>query len=171
MNPQFPILKRRGGFIMRKLFIYFCMAIFLGGCSFSEYKEITYSGNSMLPTIKDKTKLLIDEDYFKKKSVKRGDIIVFYIDDKVIHIKRVVGLPNELIQIKNGSILNNSKPLNEKYIFSNITADDTLVNGVSLKDDEYFVVGDNPDLSKDSRYYGAIKKDRIIGKVIEESSN
>jgi signal peptidase I len=76
-----------------------------------------------------------------------------------------------LIQIKNGTILNNGKPINKKYIFSNITADDTLVNGVSLKDDEYFVVGDKPDLSKDSRYYGAIKKARIIGKVIEESSN
>jgi signal peptidase I len=156
---------------MTKLFIYICMAIFLGGNSSSEYKEMFHSGNSMLPTIKDNTKLLIDDDFYNENSVQRGDIIVFLLDDKVVHIKRVVGLPNELIQIKDGTILNNGKPINEKNIFSNITANNTLVNGVLLKDDEYFVVGDNPDLSMDSRYYGAIKKSSIIGKVIEESSN
>jgi signal peptidase I len=156
---------------MTKLFIYLCVAIFLGGNSSSEYKEITFSGNSMLPTIKDNTKLLIDEDYYNENSVQRGDIIVFLLDNKVVHIKRVVGLPNEVIQIKNGIILTNGIPINEKFMFSTISADHTLVNGVLLKDEEYFVVGDNPDLSMDSRYYGAIKKSSIIGKVIEESSN
>jgi signal peptidase I len=112
---------------MKKLITCFWIIIVLGGCSISEYKEITYSGNSMLPTIKDKTKLLVDENYYEKNIVKRGDIIVFYYKEKIIHIKRVVGLPNELIQIKNGTILNNGKPIDEKYIFSNIAADDSML--------------------------------------------
>lgn len=84
-------------------------------------------------------------------------------DIEQIAIKRVIGLPNDSIIIKNGTIYVNGIEI-EKYNFP--TEDGGLFSEtVTLKDDEYFLVGDNRQNSYDSRFYGGITKDKIQGKV------
>lgn len=122
----------------------------------------------MLPTLKDNTKILVDEKYYKKNPVERGDLIVFYFDKTNTHTKRVVGLPNEKVQIKNGNIYIDDKPIESEFIFLEIYASGNLQSkGIVLGENEYFIVGDNPPFSRDSREFGPIKKEVIVGKVIK----
>lgn len=122
----------------------------------------------MLPTLKDNTKILVDEKYYDNNPVERGDIIVYNMTENKTQIKRVVGLPNEKLQIKDGTIYIDDKPIDKSFIFNEINADANLQNkGIILGEIEYFIVGDNPNFSMDSRYFGPIKKDLIAGKVIK----
>lgn len=106
------------------------------------------------------------------RQLKRGDIIVFIYpqDPKKAFIKRLVGLPGETVQIKNGSIYINDKPLpdslfNQRYYYNrgDFGKDDEKIT-VSQK--SYFVLGDNSASSQDSRYWGFVPHKNILGKAI-----
>jgi signal peptidase I len=142
----------------------------LSGCSPSSTTTYLFEGNSMLPTINDQDKLEVDETYYEENEVKTGDIIVFEYGNNSFQIKRVLGKPGELIQIENGKVLVNSKPVNPEFVFNDISADEKMEEGITLKRDEYFVIGDNPEWSKDSRNDGPINGEMIIGKVLEINS-
>jgi len=118
-------------------------------------------GAAMEPAFRDGDYLIInklDRDY------KRGGIVVFKYPKKPdeYFIKRIVGLPGELVEIKEGNVLINNKILDEKEYLDDIQTlrDDSL----ELGNDEYYVLGDNRTSSLDSRSFGAIKKDSIVGK-------
>ena len=103
---------------------------------------------------------------------KRGDVIVFiYPEDKSKdYIKRLVGLPGDLVEIKGGSIYINSKPAPED-IFSQIyyyNRGQLALPGQKMivPVDNYFVLGDNSATSKDSRYWGFVPKNNLLGKAI-----
>jgi signal peptidase I len=134
------------------------------------HKEYTFSGSSMQPTIEDQNKMIVNLSYYEQNPVKRGDIIVFNVEENISFIKRVVGLPNETIQIKDGTIYNNGQPINGKYVFSDIGPGE-MPDSVKIGENEYFVIGDNAPNSRDSREFGAIKKEDIVGKVVEIKSN
>ena len=104
--------------------------------------------------------------------LKRGDVIVFIYpeDPKKDFIKRLVGLPGETVEIKNGSIYINGQPLvgpvfNQRYYYNR---GDLGSEGqkISIPKDSYFVLGDNSASSKDSRYWGFVPRKYIIGKAI-----
>lgn len=141
--------------------------IVLNGCNLSVKTTYEFDGVSMEPTIHDQDKLVVDKKYYEQNKVKTGDIIVYEYGNDSAHIKRVLGLPGELVQIKEGKFLVNGITVNPEFIFNDIPANDSLAEGITLKEDEYFVVGDNPEWSKDSRNDGPITKERIIGKVLE----
>lgn len=104
--------------------------------------------------------------------LRRGDVIVFiYPEDRhKDFIKRLVAFPGETVEIKNGAILINGEPLMDAA-FRNVyyyNRGDFSVEGgkISVPSDSYFVLGDNSASSKDSRYWGFVPKDNILGKAI-----
>jgi signal peptidase I len=126
------------------------------------FEPFTAATESMSPTIEPGDYLLIKKF---NNQYKRGDIILAKgatIGLKADFIKRIIALPNEHIKIQDGEILIDDKILRIKYIKGNISGNVDLV----LKEDEYFVLGDNIEKSYDSRHFGPIKKDDILGKVI-----
>lgn len=126
------------------------------------FEPFTAATESMSPTIVPGDYLLIKKF---NNQYKRGDIILAKgatIGLKGDFIKRIIALPNEHIKIQEGEILIDDKILRINYIKGNISGDVDLV----LKEDEYFVLGDNIEKSYDSRHFGPIKKDDILGKVI-----
>jgi len=131
-------------------------------------------GASMEPNFYDHEYLIIDEITYRFNEPKRGDIIVFKYpkDPRQFFIKRVIGLPGETVKIKDGLIFITSvdgqeNVLSEDYLPSDI--ENVLpVSGygeVVLNNDEYYLMGDNRDQSLDSRVFGPVKADYIIGRT------
>jgi signal peptidase I len=120
-------------------------------------------GESMSPNFEDGELLLTEKVSYRFGDVKRGDVIVFQapVGRNVDFIKRVIGLPGEVVLIKGGSIYLNGQKLNETYINLQTQGDEEI----KLGQNEYFVFGDNRGASSDSRVFGAIKKDSIRGRV------
>lgn len=99
------------------------------------------------------------------KEIMRFDIVKIKTDQNVMLIKRVIGLPNEQVEIKSGSIYINGNKLEE---YNDFTAIEQNANNVwTLGENEYFVLGDNRDNSLDSRVLGVIHKEYIKGKVVK----
>jgi signal peptidase I len=129
-------------------------------------------GASMEPNFHDHEYLIINEISYHFGEPSRGEIIVFKHNDaeKSFFIKRVIGLPNERIVIKDNEIYiyNQKNPdgfiLDESEYLPKTTTTDGEVD-VKLKDNEYFVLGDNRMSSLDSRRFGPIARDTIIGKT------
>ena len=108
--------------------------------------------------------------FFCRSSPKRGDIIAFRTsEDKKasIHIKRVIALPGETVQIKDGQILINGEVYNEKDEFPAITNAGLASEPITVGKGQYFVLGDNRNNSEDSRHngMGLVDSDRIVGKL------
>jgi len=130
-------------------------------------------GASMEPNFYDKEYLIVDEISYRFNEPQRGDIIVFRYprNPQEYFIKRLIGLPGEKIQIKDGDVYvyNNSCPngcvLDEPYLNSNNKTYALSEDEVKLGEDEIFVLGDNRNASKDSRAFGPVNKSFIIGKV------
>jgi signal peptidase I len=155
---------------MKKTFGFLLFIAILAGCVSANANKVVYQfeGVSMSPTIKDQQEVVVDKNYYMKKEIKRDDIVLFNLGENQ-HIKRVVGLPNELIQIIDGTIYINSKPLESEYAFVDVWGDKKHEDGIQLKKDEYFIIGDSlvPLTSMDSRSVGPIAKEDILGKVVE----
>ena len=120
---------------------------------------VRVDGASMDKTLENGQILLL----YKLGNVKRYDIVVLdeEIEDEII-IKRIIGMPNDTVEIKNGKIYVNDEEIEEEYAYGQTSDYDKI----TLKDDEYFILGDNRPISKDSRYFGPVKEDEIIGKII-----
>lgn len=120
---------------------------------------VRVDGDSMKNTLKNGDILLL----YKLSNIDRLDIIVLDEEkDNEKIIKRVIGLPGETVAIKKGKIYINDKVIDDEYAYGE-TSD---YNKVTLRDDEYFILGDNRLISKDSRYFGPIKDNEIKGKIV-----
>lgn len=128
-------------------------------------------GASMEPNFFDHEYLVINEISYRFNAPERGDIVVFKYprDPSQYFIKRVVGLPNETLEIKDGKIIIfNSDHQDGAVLEENYLEDDIKTFGnrtISLGMEEYFIMGDNRLASFDSRSFGPIKKESIVGKV------
>ncbi len=128
-------------------------------------------GASMEPNFFDKDYLIINEFVYRMREPARGDIVVFRNprNEEEFFIKRVIGLPNDKIKIYNNKVYVNNKEnadwieLEEYYLPDGRETRGNEV--IELNEGEYYVLGDNRDRSLDSRVFGPIKQDAIIGKV------
>ncbi|PIZ56605.1 signal peptidase I [bacterium (Candidatus Torokbacteria) CG_4_10_14_0_2_um_filter_35_8] len=128
-------------------------------------------GSSMEPSFHNGEYLLVNEIEYRFYEPARGDVIILRYprDPSQYYIKRIIGLPNEKIQLVNEQIIiyNEEFPagieLDEPYLPDNIDTPGKI--DVTLGKDEYFVMGDNRSFSSDSRDWGNVKKDLIIGKT------
>lgn len=124
------------------------------------------SGTSMVPNFQNKDYLIIDELTYHFRNPKRGEVVVFKYpkDPSQYFIKRIIGLPGEHVEVMNGQIIiNNEVYLDESAYLP--AKDDGRKISQTLGPDEYFVLGDNRGVSRDSRSWGALEKDFIVGKV------
>lgn len=127
------------------------------------------SGSSMVPTFENGDYLIVDKISYKLSSPKRDDVVVFRYpkDTTKFFIKRIIGLPNETIDIKGNDVTITNGTHKEGFkldqpFVKNLGNNDTHFE---LKSDEYFVMGDNRSASSDSRYWGAVKKNLLAGRA------
>jgi len=134
-------------------------------------KPFIVSGTSMLPTFNTWNYLIIDQLTYRFSPPKRGDIIVFRPprNPSQFYIKRIIGLPNETLKLSGTKITifntqhENGFTLNEPYVSPQNQKDTTMT--ITLSNNEYFVMGDNRKVSYDSRYWGPLTRNKIIGRV------
>lgn len=136
------------------------------------------SGESMEPYLQNKDRILTDKLSYNFKEPERGEIVIFKYppNPKEEFIKRIVALPNEQIEIKNNQVIvyNNENPsgfvLNENYLGSTVTTEGrTFIKEgevIDVPSDSYVVFGDNRPYSSDSRNWGFITKEDIVGRAL-----
>ena len=116
---------------------------------------------SMAPALVEGEYIFINNLSYSAEPLQRGDIIVFKHPGEDL-VKRIIGLPGETIEIRDGHVLINGLILNEAYLKAPMRS---TMPAKQIERDHYFVLGDNRNNSSDSRVWGAISKDDIIGRV------
>ncbi len=130
------------------------------------FDPVRVDGPSMDSTLEDGQVLILNKFIYRKEDIKRYDIVVIRRDNGEKIIKRVIGLPNETIEIKDNKVYANGKLLDSSFT-SSISEDFDIseVGFEKVPGDSYFVLGDNREISLDSRVLGPIKKEKILGKA------
>ena len=151
--------------------LFYCgVAVFLAFVLvFSVGMKISMVGVSMEPALYNGQEVLVNRFIYKITSPKRGDVIAFLPNgnqNSHYYLKRIVGLPGESIQIIDGYVYINGERLSEDE-YDKMADYGIAGNEIQLGSDEYFVLGDNRNMSEDSRSgnIGAVKKDTIAGKA------
>lgn len=127
------------------------------------------SGTSMSPTFEDREYLIIDELSYHLREPERGEVVVFrYPKSPNVHfIKRIIGLPGETVTVKDGEVTIETASgqeidLDESYVTEDFVSDAHVRLGAT----EYFVMGDNRNVSLDSRSWGALPREMMTGRVL-----
>lgn len=134
------------------------------------FQPFFVQGMSMEPNFESGDYLIIDEITYRFRDPKRGEVVVFKYpkNPSQRYIKRIIGLPKETIEIKDGEVIvysgTESQALDETDYLSETTQTSGNIR-VSLDEDEYFVLGDNRTFSSDSRRWGALPRKNIVGMV------
>jgi signal peptidase I len=140
------------------------------------FAPIVVDGLSMMPTLKDQDRMIVNKLSYKIGEPERFDIIVFHAPENRDYIKRVIGLPGDRIEYKNDTLYVNGKayeepyleeqkkeiidgPLTEPFTLEEIIGQETVPEG------HLFVMGDNRRFSKDSRHIGTIPMEDVLGKT------
>lgn len=122
-------------------------------------------GPSMNPTLNEGDIIITNKFIYRFKSIERNDVVVISQDEKYM-IKRIVGLPGEKVEYQNNDVLINGKAYKET--FTNSETEDFTIQDLGydvIPEDMYLVLGDNRENSLDSRTFGLISKNQIIGKA------
>lgn len=128
-------------------------------------------GQSMEKNFQNNEFLLVDRISYRFRTPQRGEVIIFRFPKNTAedYIKRIVGLPGENIKIENGQVFINNLPLEETYLSkgvkTNVPANNANSLDLTLKTGEYFVLGDNRNNSSDSREWGTVPQQNIIGRA------
>lgn len=148
-----------------KIPVYIFTAIIMLIIIFSLFDSTVISGNSMNPTLQDGDRYLLDK-FSTIFELKTGDVVSCYYpgDNSTVYAKRIIGVPGDTIEIKDGRVLLNNKDITEKYWSTFIIEED--FPKTEVPDNSYFVIGDNINISLDSRSVGCISKSDIIGIMI-----
>lgn len=136
------------------------------------------SGQSMMPTLHDQDKVIVSKISYSLGDVNRFDVVVFHNSDDEDYVKRVIGLPGDLITYEDDQLYVNDKLVPEPYLTSyeeygdpddDLTEDfklEELTGSFSVPENSYFVMGDNRRHSLDSRYFKFVDGDQVVGQVV-----
>jgi signal peptidase I len=121
-------------------------------------------GSSMEPSFEDGQRLLVNKVVYRLREPQIGEVIVFHppTGKRVDFIKRIIALPGDTIEIKEGAVYVNNQAIDEPYIKA---APSYAMTSEEIPEGEYFVLGDNRNNSNDSHSWGTLPQENIIGKV------
>jgi signal peptidase I len=124
---------------------------------------IQVSGTSMLPTLHNRDRVAVEKISLKSNKIKRGEIVIFDPGDKGrgIYIKRVIGIPGDTVEIVGGLVYVNGKQIKEDYLKPGTYTEGEIKQ--QIPEGEIFVLGDNREVSEDSRYIGPIPIENLKG--------
>ena len=128
-------------------------------------QPVRVRGAGMSPTLNDGDRIFVGK---RLGNLQRGDVVIFYYpeDPEFSYIKRIVGLPGELIEVRDGQTFINGTLLHEPYLDPKVNQSRFAREPVRIPEQNYFVMGDNRDNSSDSRTWGTLRESFIYGKVI-----
>ncbi|RFU63301.1 signal peptidase I [Peribacillus glennii] len=141
------------------------------------FAPIVVDGLSMMPTLHDQDRMIVNKIGYTLGEPKRFDIIVFHAPEKKDYIKRVIGLPGDRIEYKDDTLFVNGKAYNEPYLdeykkqvndgplTDPFTLEETPVGQETVPEGHLFVMGDNRRFSKDSRHIGAVPLEKVLGET------
>lgn len=135
-------------------------SLFFQACS---PKPVLVEGKAMMPAFNNGDRVLMDKNVGE---LKRGDVITFLYpkDRSKWFIKRIIGLPGETVEIREGRTYINGQVLEESYVDDSYNQSKATFPPRKVPEYQYFVMGDNRDNSSDSRYWGTVDKELIMGK-------
>lgn len=167
LKPQFRPKLKRPGFI-DEVFRTIIFVIVVTVLFDMAIPRSLVDGSSMLPTFVDGERLIVSRVHYMVTTPQRGDVIVFNTvssgESDIMLIKRVIGEPGDTVEWRDHQLYLNGQWVAEGYIRETCTScpDETWVLAV----DEYFVMGDNRNHSRDSRAFGSVPVDHIVGRVV-----
>jgi signal peptidase I len=123
-------------------------------------------GTSMEPLLQDNERIVVNKFVYRFRPIQRGDVVVFWFpgDPQLSFVKRVIGLPGDVIQIRSGEVLVNGVLAKEPYLPSSYRDNDDLPP-TEVKKGFYFVLGDHRRSSNDSRAWGQVPEKYIYGRA------
>lgn len=138
------------------------LALFGGTAAFSIAQQ------SMIPAYSAGDRVLVDKLFFRANGLRRGDVVIVRFSDAMdsLKLERIIGLPGEQVQIRDGSVLINGKSINEPYLAQGTRTATIGRDTWQLGSQEYFVMGDNRSASSDSRLHGPVNTATVIGRVL-----
>jgi signal peptidase I len=136
-------------------------------------QPVVVEGTSMDPNLHEGERLLVDKlIYYKFQSfgfghLERGDIVVFWYpkNPELSYVKRIIGLPGESVELRNGKVLIDGREMSEPYLSPTNNQGMANLPSTPVEQHHYFVMGDNRDNSSDSRIWGLVPEKYIYGKV------
>lgn len=158
------IVARKLGILAITLLLILITCIGVTGYFIQSFSLTRQQGVSMSPALNDGDVVLVRGHI---KGISRGDIVVFrYPDDQSISfVKRIIGLPGESVEIRDGRVFINGSALDEPYLATQNMIRDQMSLTI-IPDQSFFVLGDNRRNSHDSRHWGTLPKKLISGKVV-----
>jgi signal peptidase I len=133
------------------------------------YQPVKVEGTSMMPALRDQERIFINKFTYRFGigNIQRGDTVVFWfpMDVTKSYIKRVIGLPGDIVEIDRGVVIVNGKPLAEDYVPEKYR-DYQSRQPMLIPPAQYFVLGDHRSSSNDSRAWGLVPRQNIYGKAV-----
>ena len=133
------------------------------------YQPVKVEGTSMMPTLDDQERIFINKFIYRFhfEHIDRGDTVVFWFphDPTKSYIKRVIGVPGDRIEVRDGTVVVNGQSLVEDYVPAEYR-DQSEMSPTIVGADEYFVLGDHRSSSNDSRTWGMVPRRYIYGKAV-----
>ncbi|HKW65389.1 MAG TPA: signal peptidase I [Candidatus Acidoferrum sp.] len=131
------------------------------------YQPVKVEGTSMAPLLSDQERIFINKFVYRFEPIERGDVVVFWypLDHTKSFIKRVVGLPGETVEIRQGALYVNGKIIPEPYVPPQYE-DSSDFGPVRVPKDTFFVLGDHRISSNDSRVFGPVSSQYIYGRAV-----